>query len=77
MSQVTFVHACDAYHIEDSKNDPGAPRVITLLKKLRDDGIKPLVVHSGDIFSPSLSAFTMNLVLLAHPRPGSNSRTDA
>jgi 2',3'-cyclic-nucleotide 2'-phosphodiesterase (5'-nucleotidase family) len=70
MSKITLVHFCDAYHIEESKNDPGAPRVISVLKKMREDGVNPLIVHSGDIFSPSLSASSTLLAVVRFQSSG-------
>ncbi|XP_043234841.1 snake venom 5'-nucleotidase-like isoform X2 [Amphibalanus amphitrite] len=52
--QLTIVHFNDVYNVESSNQEPvgGAARFVTAVEKFRH--LNPMVVFSGDIFSPSL-----------------------
>ena len=52
---VTILHFNDVYHIEERETEPvgGAARFVTAINNMKD--LNPLVLFSGDAFSPSPS----------------------
>lgn len=57
-SLLTIVHFNDVYCVDGRENEPvgGAARFVTGVKRLGNK--RPLVLFSGDCFSPSTSEFT-------------------
>ncbi len=50
---VTLLHFNDVYNVEDTKHKSGAARFKTAIDSFKD--IDPMVLFSGDAFSPSIS----------------------
>lgn len=48
---LTIIHFNDVYDIEPENNKGGVARFYTALQKYSDS--KPLILFSGDVFSPS------------------------
>jgi 5'-nucleotidase len=57
--KLTIVHFNDAYHIESRRKDPcgGVSRFLTVVNRYRSQD--PLILFSGDLFSPSPMSITM------------------
>jgi 5'-nucleotidase len=56
--EISILHFNDVYNVEARKKDPcgGIERFVTVLDKYKDKD--PLVIFSGDIFSPSSLSIT-------------------
>ncbi len=54
-SVITILHFNDVYNIEDHGEKGGASRMKTVMKKYAH--LNPLVIFSGDAFSPSMSMY--------------------
>jgi len=56
LATITIVHFNDVYNIESRSQEPvgGAARFVTAVSQLASTN--PLVLFSGDVFNPSVSA---------------------
>ena len=68
-SSLTILHYNDVYNVESSKHEPvgGAARFCTAIKSFAH--LNPLVLFSGDIFSPSICKYHFFLLQAPYSIP--------